>query len=112
MKNAVAVLGWVELIRALTPVFAGFAKPIVSGAIGHAHDGFRLKARRSAGRCQCLAQPILRLRPASQSVRCCRALSPRDPLDGGAAGGELVLEALEATVEVIDAVDHGLALGR
>ena len=38
--------------------------------------------------------------------------SPRDPLDGGAAGGELVLEALEATVEVIDAVDHGLALGR
>src|SRR5215471_14438170 len=35
-----------------------------------------------------------------------------DALDFGAAAAELVLEALEATVEVIDAVDHGLALGR
>src|SRR5215510_6355092 len=35
-----------------------------------------------------------------------------EALDGGAAGRELVLEPLEAAVEVIDAIDHGLALGR
>src|SRR5215831_4509922 len=35
-----------------------------------------------------------------------------DALDGGAAGRELVLEPLEAAVEMIDAVDDGLALGR
>src|ERR1700739_1617351 len=39
-------------------------------------------------------------------------ISPADALDLGAAAAELVLEALEAAVEVIDAVDHGLALGR
>src|ERR1700739_1627651 len=37
---------------------------------------------------------------------------PADALDLGAAAAELVLEALEAAVEVIDAVDHGLAFGR
>src|SRR5215472_15056281 len=40
----------------------------------------------------------------------CRT-SPADARDVGAAGDELVLEALEPAVEVIDAVDHGLALG-
>src|SRR3981189_1803795 len=35
-----------------------------------------------------------------------------DALDGGAAGGELVLQPLEAAVEVIDAIDHGLAFSR
>src|SRR5262245_25644150 len=35
-----------------------------------------------------------------------------DALDGGAAGGELVLQPLEPAVEVIDAIDHGLTLGR
>ena len=40
-----------------------------------------------------------------------RSLTPADALDRGAAGGELVLQPLEAAVEVIDAVDHGLALG-
>src|SRR5262250_3422142 len=35
-----------------------------------------------------------------------------DALDLGAAGGELVLEPLEAAVEMIDAVDHGVAVGR
>src|SRR5262245_10269653 len=35
-----------------------------------------------------------------------------DALDGGAAGRELVLKPLEAAVEMIDAVDDGLALGR
>jgi hypothetical protein len=34
-----------------------------------------------------------------------------DALDSGAAGRELVLEPLEAAVEMVDAVDHGLALG-
>ena len=42
------------------------------------------------------------------TLRCHR----RNALDRGAAAGELVLEPLEAAVEVIDAVDHGLALGR
>src|SRR5437763_5163894 len=37
---------------------------------------------------------------------------PADALDRGAAGRELVLQPLEAAVEVVDAVDHGLALGR
>src|SRR6516225_5736005 len=37
---------------------------------------------------------------------------PAEALDRGAAGGELVLQPLEAAVEVIDAVDDGLALGR
>src|SRR4051794_32035634 len=37
--------------------------------------------------------------------------SPADPLDLGAAAAELVLEALKTAVEVIDAIDHGLALG-
>src|SRR5499433_4022297 len=35
-----------------------------------------------------------------------------DALDRGAAGRELILQPLEAAVEVIDAVDDGLALGR
>ena len=35
-----------------------------------------------------------------------------DAFDRRAAAGELVLEPLEAAVEMIDAVDHGLALGR
>ncbi len=41
-----------------------------------------------------------------------RAGSAADALDRGAAGGELVLQPLEAAVEVIDAVDHGLAFRR
>src|ERR1700674_5798707 len=39
------------------------------------------------------------------------AASTADALDLGAAADELVLEALEAAVEMIDPVDHGLALG-
>src|SRR5262249_61879904 len=35
-----------------------------------------------------------------------------DGRDGGAAGRELVLKPLEAAIEMIDAVDDGLALGR
>src|SRR5690348_11007216 len=35
-----------------------------------------------------------------------------DAGDVGAAAGELVFQPLEAAVEVVDAVDHGLALGR
>src|SRR6185312_2093879 len=35
----------------------------------------------------------------------------RKPLDMGAAVPELLLDALEASVEVIDAADHGFALG-
>src|SRR5579863_8253791 len=35
----------------------------------------------------------------------------RDPLDGGAAAAELFLDALETAIEMIDAVDDGLALG-
>jgi hypothetical protein len=35
------IVGWVELIRAFTPVFAGYAKPIRGGAAGAAEDGFR-----------------------------------------------------------------------
>src|SRR3954447_4847109 len=34
-----------------------------------------------------------------------------DAFNGGAAGGELVFEPLEAAIEMIDPVDHGLALG-
>src|SRR5437870_4378319 len=34
-----------------------------------------------------------------------------ETFDGGAAGGKLVFEPLEAAVEMIDAVDHGLAFG-
>src|SRR4051794_15390782 len=41
-----------------------------------------------------------------------RQSSPADALDLGAAGRELVLEPLEAAVEVIDAIDHGVAVGR
>jgi hypothetical protein len=37
--------------------------------------------------------------------------SSADALDLAAAAGELVLQPLEAAVEMIDAVDHGLALG-
>src|SRR5581483_3326331 len=37
--------------------------------------------------------------------------SAADALDRGAAGAELVLEALEAAVEMIDAVHHRLAFG-
>jgi hypothetical protein len=35
------VVGWVELIRAFTPVFAGYAKPIICRAGCTARDGFR-----------------------------------------------------------------------
>src|SRR5438874_4349122 len=43
----------------------------------------------------------------------CRAgpVSTAESLDFGAAAGELVLEPLETTVEVINAIDHGLPLG-
>ena len=37
--------------------------------------------------------------------------SAGEPLDVGAAAGELFLEPLEAAIEMIDAVDHGLAVG-
>src|SRR5499426_2183559 len=51
---------------------------------------------------------------ASRRIAAARSNAPlsADALDGGAAGGELVLQPLEAAVEVIDAIDHGLALGR
>jgi hypothetical protein len=53
-----------------------------------------------------------RLCPAMTMLRSeCRFTLPRQALDGGAAAGELVLEPLEAAVEVIDAVDDGLAFG-
>src|SRR5215217_7865968 len=35
-----------------------------------------------------------------------------DPLDGCPTGGKLILEALETAVEMIDAMDHRLALRR
>ena len=38
--------------------------------------------------------------------------SAREPLDMGPALAELVLDALEAAVEVIDPADDGLPLGR
>ena len=42
----------------------------------------------------------------------CRKLGlARKPLDMGAALAELLLDALEAAVEVIDPADHGFALG-
>src|SRR5437762_8181393 len=37
--------------------------------------------------------------------------STAEPFDGGAAGGKLVFQPLEATIEMIDAIDHGLAFG-
>ena len=37
--------------------------------------------------------------------------SVANPLDGRAAGGELLFEFLEAVIEVIDAVDRGHAFG-
>src|SRR5262245_15989131 len=40
-----------------------------------------------------------------------RGRSAADPLDGRAAGGELVLQPLEAAVEMVDPIDHGLAFG-
>src|SRR5262249_30693440 len=40
-----------------------------------------------------------------------RNRSAADPLDRRAAGGELVLQPLEAAVEMVDPVDHGLAFG-
>src|ERR1700692_542633 len=40
-----------------------------------------------------------------------RRRSIADPLDRGAAGRQLFLEPLEAAVEMVDAVDHGLAFG-
>src|SRR5262245_27672807 len=48
---------------------------------------------------------------------CCARLamttrSAADAGDVGAAGDQLVLEALKAAVEVIDAVDHGLTFRR
>src|SRR5215471_12833946 len=52
-----------------------------------------------------------RLCPPYSATIVARA-SPADALDLGAAGGELVLQPLEAAVEVIDAVDHGVAVGR
>jgi hypothetical protein len=53
-----------------------------------------------------------RLCPAMTMLRSeCWFILGRKPLDGGAAAGELVLEPLEAAVEVIDAVDDGLAFG-
>src|SRR5205085_6949931 len=40
------------------------------------------------------------------------ACLPRQPLDGRATAAQLVLEPLEAAVEVVDAIDDGYALGR
>ena len=48
------------------------------------------------------------------SSRLCPPYGAESPCDAGnlrAAGGELVLKAFEAAVEVVDAVDHGLAFG-
>src|SRR3984893_14564579 len=42
---------------------------------------------------------------------CARQNLSADALDGGAAGRQFVLEPLEAAVEMVDAIDHGLALG-
>src|SRR5262245_6715768 len=54
------------------------------------------------------------LASASRMIAAARSNAPlsAEALDGGAAGRELVLQPLEAAVEVIDAIDHGLALGR
>src|SRR5439155_895221 len=55
------------------------------------------------------------LRPGLQrATPCCAARGevpplPAQALDGGAAAGELVFQPFEAAIEVIDAVDHGLA---
>src|SRR3954454_15403862 len=52
---------------------------------------------------------------ASRAISLSRAVTIRssnsvaDALDRGAAGRQLFLEPLEAAVQVIDAVDHGLA---
>src|SRR6476646_12050397 len=54
--------------------------------------------------------------PITASPRSTAAYEQRlftaDAFNGGAAGGELVFEPLEAAIEMIDPVDHGLALGR
>ena len=63
-------------------------------------------------------QRTCRRRPGWQARRrsirgLCKAHPcPADALDVRAAAGQLFLQPLEAAVEVIDAVDHGLALGR
>src|SRR5205807_2613593 len=51
---------------------------------------------------------------ASRTIAAARArkILLADPLDRRAAAAELVLQPLEAAVEVIDAVDHGLAFSR
>src|SRR5207247_8358662 len=54
-------------------------------------------------------QKQLVTRASSISSRC---RLPAEALDGGAACRELVLQPLESAVEVIDAVDEGLAFGR
>src|SRR4030088_1923098 len=69
----------------------------------------RIERRETGGR----PPRQLRLLPriSLRSMRATVHASPADAGDVGAAGDELVLEALEAAVEMIDAVDHGLAFG-
>src|ERR1700722_6309540 len=45
----------------------------------------------------------------SWAVTACTSNLSADALDGGAAGRQFVLKPLETSVEMIDAVDHGLA---
>src|SRR4051794_3089534 len=64
--------------------------------------------------CSCCASAAAKLAARASTptmaARASKAL-PADPFDRGAAGGELVFEPLEAAVEMIDAVHHGLAFG-
>src|SRR4051812_36882371 len=60
-------------------------------------------------------QTINRITAARMSVIADMTIGSRlaaDALDGCAASGKLILEPFKAAVEVIDAIDHGLALGR
>src|SRR5882757_7943012 len=69
----------------------------VTAAVGYAWSKDSILSRACGPR-----QPTLQRRQSSSA----------DALDLGTAGGELVLEPLEAAVEVIDAIDHGVAVGR
>lgn len=50
------------------------------------------------------------LSPNLVTGRLCEALIA-NPLDGGTAGLQLILQPLKAAIEMIDAIDHGLSLG-
>src|SRR5215471_18667346 len=70
------------------------------------------RMERSEIRGQPRRQSRLPTRIALRSMRATAAtILPADTRDVGAAGDELVLEALEPAIEMVDAVDHGLALG-